>query len=174
MPARSGAQSAEGHSLKDSDASAKVRLRDIADALDMNSDEMTDFLDRVTGEIHLVTGEVWSVAENDGSPGELLDWQQEEFETARAIVADEDDRYLAIPDLSSDDQWEVMRDFALSVDEPAQSRLLDGIQGRGAFRWFKREVDRLDLRDAWFSFRDVALLKAAREWCEENGVAFTE
>ena len=43
------------------------------------------------------------------------------------------------------------------------------IRGRGAFRRFRQLVERLDILDDWYKYKEKEQRKLAIEWCEENG-----
>lgn len=49
-----------------------------------------------------------------------------------------------------------------------QEQLEHAMQGRGAFRRFKDKLFDLDLERKWYTFRDEAYKKIAREWCENT------
>ena len=67
-------------------------------------------------------------------------------------------------------EYDVMESFIDTVPVADGEKLSRAIQGRGAFRRFKDEVRRLDLENAWYSWRDDAHKRAAIEWCRENGL----
>jgi hypothetical protein len=78
---------------------------------------------------------------------------------------------VALPDRFEVNEWEMMRDFALSVeDEAASGALLDAIQGRGAFRHFKDRVRERGMADPWYVFRGERYRQIALEWCKEHGL----
>jgi hypothetical protein len=57
-------------------------------------------------------------------------------------------------------------------DKKDREELLDAIHGRGAFRRFKRALDRRDLREDWNRFRNAALEDIAIEFLEDKGIAY--
>ena len=64
----------------------------------------------------------------------------------------------------------MMRDFAMSQSERRRDVLLDAIHGRGAFRCFSRELERLCMVDAWDAHREKRFEQMAIEWLEEHGL----
>lgn len=66
---------------------AAVRLNDIVDALEMQLDESSSFLDRDTGHVVTVTHDLLRAAEESGDNEEpdLPTWQKQEFEIAKQI-----------------------------------------------------------------------------------------
>jgi hypothetical protein len=66
-----------------------------------------------------------------------------------------------------------MERFAQSQpDEKDREDLLYALQGRGAFRHFKRALDRLRLWEDWNQFRNAALEEIAIEFLESEGIAY--
>jgi hypothetical protein len=65
-----------------------------------------------------------------------------------------------------------MEDFAESRPDRVQEELLRALRGAGAFRRFKDELERLQIRDEWFRHRRQALVEIAREWLEANELPF--
>jgi hypothetical protein len=107
------------------------------------------------------------IAEGDRALSDLPQWQQEIVTELRALDID---RLLPLPDRFDIHEWSIMRDFAAEQDEQARDALLDAVHGAGAFRSFKRELDHLGLRDAWFSYRRARFEQIATEWLEEHGL----
>jgi hypothetical protein len=68
---------------------AKVKLTDLIEALELAADETSYYLDRETGKVHLLTDDDLRLAEDDEEQDDLPDWQREQVELARKIVADE-------------------------------------------------------------------------------------
>jgi len=62
-----------------------VRLSDIVDALEMQFDESSSFLDRDTGQVQTVSHDLLSEAEESGDDEEpdLPAWQKQEWEIAK-------------------------------------------------------------------------------------------
>lgn len=47
-------------------------------------------------------------------------------------------------------------------------------KGGGAFRRFKEGIYRLGLLEAWNEYRDRALRRIAKEWCEEDNLEYLD
>lgn len=45
---------------------------------------------------------------------------------------------------------------------------------RGAYRRFKALLESHNLLDEWHNFENEQTLNELRQWCERNGIAFTE
>ncbi len=150
-----------------------VSLKEIIEALEMNFDDMTHYVDKETGEVLLVTDYVKSLVRRGGSPDALPDWQRDEFEWAKLVL--ETDRCLPLPTQWDVNEWERMQEFIDQVDNPKVKReLADASHGKGAFRRFKDTLARHGMLDAWYSFLNDARREVAIEWCEENGLAYRE
>ncbi|MGH2361018.1 MAG: UPF0158 family protein [bacterium] len=143
-----------------------VRLADIVDGMEMQSDEMTGYLHRPTGRVITVRDEAIAAAEDDDTDFT----EEEELADARGIVEGGPD-YLALPDRFEIDEYSMMERFALStVDAGAQDQLLSALKGTRVFRRFKDEVLRLDLAEKWYAYRDQEYERVARDWCEANDI----
>jgi len=59
-------------------------------------------------------------------------------------------------------------------DDSKAEKLRHAISGKGAFGRFSTAVECLGLLDEWYSFKDNFMLEKAREWCEDTGVSYNE
>lgn len=153
---------------------AAVRLNDIVDALEMQFDESSSFLDLDTGQVETVSRDLLSAAEESDDEEEEPDlpaWQEQEWEIAKRIVST--DRFRKLPTKSEVHEWAIMEEFSRSVESGGISEdLLDAIHGAGAFRVFKATLRRHHIEPAWFAFRAEALRQIALDWCEENHIVW--
>jgi hypothetical protein len=150
---------------------ARVKLSAIMDALDMQSDETRAFLDRQTGEVAALSEEELRAAEDGDDLSGYPEWQRENIERAALVSADDGSRFVPLPARFEVNEWEMMRDFALSVEDAAASEaLLDAIHGRGAFRYFKDQVRERGLIENWHAFRAGRYRQIASDWCEAHGL----
>jgi hypothetical protein len=150
-----------------------VQLKDIVEALEMQFDEASSYLDLDTGKVETVSQDLLSEAEesDDGEQPDLPDWQKPEWEIAKRIVST--DRFKSLPTKYDVHEWEIMREFADSVEpEKISEELQNAIHGAGAFRYFKETLRRRGIEKKWFEFREEALKQIAREWCEDEGIAW--
>ena len=150
---------------------AIVRLRDIVDGLEQQSDESVSFLNLDTGGVETVSLALLDEAEEGEEAGDLPDWQEAEWELVKKIVSSE--RFVQLPTKFDVHEWAIMESFSCSVrSDRIRSELVDAIHGGGAFRNFKSTIRRNGIELEWFSFRTEALREIAREWCEENGIVW--
>ena len=162
----------------------RVKLSEIQDAMEAQSEETHSFVDKQTGQVVVVSDEDMRLAEEidqaDGADeaddlSDLPDWQRETVEQAKAVLAEEGGRFVSPPDQFEIHEWDMMRDFADGVeDEAVSERLLNAIDGRGAFRYFKDCVHEAGLADQWYKFRDDQYRRIAADWCRENGIEVDE
>jgi hypothetical protein len=153
---------------------AKVLLKDIIEALEMQFEEYSNFLDLETGRVEAVSDDLLGQAEEAGGDEDeepsLPDWQRDEWETAQLIVSFPD-RFKPLPTKFDIHEWSIMQDFAHSMrSEPIRDELLNAIHGKGAFRYFKDNLRRHRIEQAWYDFHSAALRQIAIDWCEENQV----
>src|SRR3954465_11925585 len=122
--------------------SATVLLKDVIDALEMQFDESSSFLDLDTGRVEAVWNYLRGHA--DGAGGEEPDlpaWQKQEWEIAKRIVST--DGFQQLPTKFDVHEWAIMQDFSNSVaSDRVREDLLNAIHGTGAFRHFKDSLRR--------------------------------
>jgi hypothetical protein len=150
--------------------SATVLLKDIIDALEMQLDESSSFLDLDTGRVETVSNDL--LGETDDYLGEEPDlpaWQKQEWEIAKRIAST--DRFRPLPNKFDVHEWAIMQDFSNSLpSDRVRQELLNAIHGAGAFRHFKDTLRRHQIESAWFQFRAQALRQIALNWCEEHHI----
>ncbi|MGA2706452.1 MAG: UPF0158 family protein [Isosphaeraceae bacterium] len=150
-----------------------VKLSEVVDEMSMSGDEISTYLNRVTGEMVTVTAEEKRAAEDPEDWDLLPDWQQEVMPKVKEALESED--HFKLPGKYEIHEWSIMEEFAHSVDdEEASDELLTAIHGPGAFRYFKDTVRRLGIQQDWYRFRDEAFKEIARDWLEAKGIPFVE
>jgi len=116
----------------------------------------------------------WYLDRETGDVIGLAEWDEieEEAEIRAAIDEDADDRYLAIPSLSSHEGFRIMEDFARSLDDDrARGALLDALDRRRPFRSFKDALERFaGVGEAWFAYQSERLRQDAAEWLASEGI----
>lgn len=149
-----------------------VRLKDIVDALEMQFEESSAFLDLDSGQVETVSHTLLRAAEDSGDEQpDLPIWQKHEWEIAKRIVST--DRFQELPTGFEVHEWAIMQDFSRSVESGSiRQDLQKSIHGPGAFRNFKDTVRRHGIESSWFAFRTGALKQIALGWCEENQIVY--
>lgn len=111
------------------------------------------------GAIDLTTGEVWQ-----GIGGAY-------FEPEEDLDFDDPDRWLLVPCEGSRDGYRDMERFIADVEDPgAADRLSIAIEGRGAFRRFRNQLNRWpELETQWYAYSDERQRGRAREWLAGEG-----
>ena len=149
-----------------------VKLDDIIEGLEFQSDESSSFLDKKTGEVVLMTDYAMRAAEDEEPLEELDDWERDLVTIAREIIA-ESGRYIPLPTKYDIDEYSIMENFCVSLDKQEIGDILyDLISGSGAFRRFKDAIYKYDVEDEWYKYRDNAIKEIAIEWCRENNIEF--
>jgi uncharacterized protein UPF0158 len=150
----------------------QVKLQDILEGMDFQSDERSSFLNLTTGDVVSITDEELRAAENDEPLEDFPEWQHDAIRIARDIV--ETEHYLPLPDRFEINEYRIMERFCLSVeDTDIQGDLCDAIRGRGAFRRFKDSIQAYGIAEAWYRYRDEALREIAVAWCEAHEIPYT-
>lgn len=147
-----------------------VSLRDVVEALDLQSDELSSYLDPDTGEIITFNEEEAHIAES-GDWEDAPEWMKPQLPKIKRAL--EDERMLQLPDRIHIDEWRMMEDFALADDQcRCRAELQSAIHGEGAFRRFKAAIDQLGLEDTWFKYRAARYELVARQWLEDHGIQY--
>ncbi len=147
-----------------------VSLRDVVEALDLESDELHSYLDPDTGEIVTFNDDEARMAES-GEWETAPAWMKEYLPKVKRVL--EDDRMLELPDRVHIDEWRMMQDFAMEEAQcRCRSELTSAVHGEGAFRRFKNAIRRLGLEDSWYQYRQAAFEQVAKDWLEENKIPY--
>ena len=152
----------------------RLKLNDIIEGLEFQSDESSSFLDKTTGKVVLISDYEISAAE-DGDPIEdFPDWEQDLVRIAKEIV-DETGNYIDLPTKFDINEYSIMEKFCLSLNDSEMSdNLYSSIKGSGAFRRFKDAINEYDIADDWYKYRNDVLKEIAIEWCQENDIEFED
>lgn len=131
----------------------RIDLGELTHALEDHSDLMSWWIDRRTGELHMLGDGMW-----DGEPVD------EDFEPSPD--------FLRIDPIGSRESYGDLEGFTANVRDPrAREQLERAIAGRGAFRRFKDTLQQFpDLRQAWFRFHDARTERRAIEWLRDEGL----
>ena len=150
---------------------ARVKLESVIDELQMMFDDQRSFYNIKTGNIALISDEELRAAEEEKPIEEYSGWQQENINMA--IEISEEDFWIALPSKYDVNEYKIMERFCLSIeDDKIRDNLYCSIKGRGAFRKFKDNIERYDIEQDWYRFRDNALKKIAIDWCQENEIIY--
>ena len=134
----------------------KLDLRKVADEFTSISNEHQLFYNVETGEFDCYIDPIYTGLEDE--------W--EKFE---------DDCWIRCPCQRDLQEYDIMVDFTDNVTDPHNREMLYvALEGRGAFRRFKDTLHRTGLINQWYDFKFMAFIDIAREWCEENELAYNE
>jgi hypothetical protein len=154
-----------------------VKLSELIEALEFDSDEYGNWVDLQTGSVvRLAHSLISAVEEGDEDALESLgDWEKEEMEIAKAKVADSGERFVGAPDKFDFHEYRQMERFIGTVeDSEAAEQLWRAIKGKGAFRYFKDTASRLGLLKQWYQYRDEAVKQFVIEWAEASQVPIVD
>ena len=147
-----------------------VSLHDIVDAIEFQTNESEAYLNPETGEIVHVSEDGRALVEEGGSDDGLPQWQREEMPKIREAL--ENDRFLVLPNRREVHEWAIMERFSHEQNDGARKVLHGAIHGSKAFRHFRSAIERLGLMDTWYRYREEAIRQIARDWLEENKIAY--
>lgn len=149
-----------------------VKLRDVVAELNLVSDTFKAFINRKTGELVTLTEGMIEAAEGNLDSDDEEDLEDDEV-TARQVL--ESDDFVELPDQLEIHEWSIMERFCESVENDQwREELLNAIQGRGAFRYFKDTIARLGIKEDWYAFREEAFKEIARDFLIVHEIPFVE
>ncbi len=152
----------------------RVKLDDIIEGLEFQSDERHSFLDKRTSEVVSISNEEMRAAEDDDPIEDFPDWEQDLVRIAKEII-DETGNYIALPTKFDIHEYSIMEKFCLSLNDSEMCETFYNlIKGGGAFGRFKNAIHEYDIADDWYNYRNDALKEIAIEWCQENGIEFDD
>ncbi len=152
----------------------RVKLDEIIEGLEFQSDESSSFLDKTTGTVVLISEYEMRAAEDDDPIEDFPDWEQDLVRIAKEIV-DETGNYIDLPTKFDIHEYSIMEKFCLSLnDDEMSNNLYSVIKGSGAFGRFKDAIHEYDIADDWYKYRNDVLKEIAIEWCQEKGIEFDE
>ena len=123
--------------MVDQHSALRVKLADILEGMDFQSDERSSFLNLTTGEVVSITDEELRAAEHDVPLEDFPEWQHDAIRIAGEII--ETDHYLPLPDRFEIHEYSIMERFCLSVDdEDMRDDLCDAIRSR-SIQAFQRQ-----------------------------------
>jgi len=95
--------------MGDQHSALRVKLSDLVEGLEFQSDERSSFLNLTTGEVVAITDEELRAAEHDEPLEDFPDWQHDAIRIAGEII--ETDHYLPLPDRFEINEYRIMERF---------------------------------------------------------------
>lgn len=154
--------------------SKPVSLIELISEMEISFDEMTTYYHPKSGNFYSISNSAFAAAEDDEIVNNLDDIEDDEIKIAVDIYENGSD-YLELPDKYEINEYEMLEDFSVSVEDDKASRMLQlAINGSGAFRRFKEMVHAHGLAQDWYTFRDAQYKKIAIDWCRTHGLEFID
>ncbi len=151
-----------------------IKLKEIIEAVEFQSDETRTYLKRKTGEIVTISEEEFDAVGDQDPLGNYPEWEQNNIKIARELL-DHEENFLNLPTKRDIHEYQLMERFCLSVkDRGVSEELYRAIKGKRAFRRFKEILGRLGMADEWYKYRDEAIKQITIDWCKSNHIEFEE
>lgn len=151
-----------------------LKIGEIVEAIDRQTDEIAAFLNKKTGEIVTILAEELNAVENQEPFEDSPEWEQADIRMAQEILDNEKD-FLRLPTKDEIDEYQIMESFCLSVrDRRISEALYVSIKGKNAFRRFKDQILRFAIADQWYKYREEAIKQMAIDWCKSHHIDFDE
>jgi len=151
-----------------------VKLSDIVESWTSTDPWTTFYLDKETGDIIPITHAEFFQAEKPFLAEPQPDGKPDVKRVARAIL-NRDDRYILIPSRYDLDEFAIMEQFCSSVEDDRVSEILsEALKDIRGVDVFEQALIRHGMVEDWHSHLQQELIVAAKEWCENNDIDFTE
>lgn len=148
----------------------KVKIEDIIDAVEFDSDMSESYLNTKTEQVCMFTDEELRAAENNEDLSDSAEWYREAIVRAKLYLENQGD-YLPLPEKYEFNEYRVIEKFVSQVAVSKQSDMLSqSIRGKGAFRRFKIMLEKCELVEEWYKFREKKLRDFVELWCTENKI----
>jgi len=59
-------------------------------------------------------------------------------------------------------------------DDRISDELCRAIHGKGAFQRFHNAINIFEIVEEWYDYKRLKWIEFAREWCEQNGIKYSE
>jgi hypothetical protein len=149
-----------------------VKLNEIIEAIELQPDESTSYLNCKTGEILTITEEDFNAAENEDLLEEYPEWQHDSIKQARLFLENEED-FISLPTKYDIHEYQIIERFSLNIkDKEISNSIYSAIKGKGAFGRFRNSIHRFGIEDEWYKYRDEAIRQIAIDWCNENHIKY--
>jgi hypothetical protein len=153
-----------------------VKLEEVIDCLQTQSEETHYYLDTQSGEILLFSNDQLRAVENE-EDDDLSPYPESDppvIVRARQLF-DAPGQFIELPDKWEINKYAIMEEFCLAiVDTDISAQMFYAIKGKGAFGRFRDKLHRYHLENQWYRFQHDALKRIALEWCQDNEIPFTE
>ncbi len=139
----------------------KVKISDIVTSIEAQSAETFAYLNLLTYEINFTVSKL----------NKSTSWTRD-LKTAEDLEFDND--YLFLPTLHDFHEHQVMVDFSRTTSPEIAERLLSVLFKKGAFKNFRKMLERFFLVDKWHRYKDEKLRELAINWCKKNKLNYEE
>lgn len=149
---------------------APVSLNELLDELNLLREDATCYLNTHTGEIYTITAEERRLLELIDDPDYVSEDEAEDLEKVHQVTHSSD--FVALPNRSAFDEAMTVEAFCEYLDDKKQCQALKAsLDGGGDI---ERALQKLDLTEHWYEFKDETMAHITRAWLEGRKVPYTE
>jgi hypothetical protein len=148
-----------------------ISLKEIVGALEMVSNELHIYLNKVTGEIVTISEDDILEYGEKGEKDDLEEWELKVSKLIEEIGTSTD--YEELPTSHEINEYGLMESFCYSIsDSKIRDTLLYRIRGKGAFRMFKDAIHYFKLEEKWNNYRIEEYKQIAINWLNLKDIAY--
>lgn len=137
--------------------SLPVYIYDVVDEIDGESDMITAFINRKTGELTILTEDDYyalQMLDDGGAIEDLPPWQQKIIPKLREV--DESDDFMPLPSPFDVHEYQIMEDFIRALEDGrVKDELFEAIRGRGAFLRYKDKAFYHNVQGEYWDFEKI-------------------
>lgn len=137
----------------------KIKIAKLIEAIDLQSKEYPNYFNLLTYKIEFLITEL----------DKNCTWAKD-LKTLNEIEYNEN--YLLIPTQYDFHEHQVMVEFSKKQPFEIKNQLLDGLYKKGAFKNFKKLIDKFSITSLWYTFRTEKLIELAVKWCQNNNIDY--
>lgn len=103
--------------------------------------------------------------------GEIITISDKNEEINSEILTSHD--YILLPNINYK-RYDIMQEFCLTIDDKkVREIMLHGIDGKGAFKSFKMNIEKFKITECWEKYENEAIKQIAIDWCEKYKTKYT-
>ena len=150
----------------------KVKISEIIDTIEMNSDETNSYLNLESGKIVHIGNREFNDASEDNDISDEPDWYKESVLVAKNFIKNKK-KFILLPTKFDIHEYKIMEKFVVSItNEKQKFEMYNLIKGKGAFSSFRKGLEKFNLQDNWYEYRDSEFIQFAEEWCQANNISY--
>ncbi|MCK9166484.1 MAG: UPF0158 family protein [Acholeplasmatales bacterium] len=150
----------------------KIKIEKIVEAFNVITNDYSAYFNKETYQIVFLSDEYQMIASDDYDLTKFNDWEKEEINRAEEVLYT--DKYLSLPLKYDLHEYQIMKNFCLTLPDFLINIFRDALSKKGAFSNFKFLINKHHLTEKWYQYKHNEFIRIAIEWCQSNGIIYTK